>query len=1275
MILIESNYGGGGTSGPQWYYSTATNRNQYIRKDTTAPTTEIGFVNSNRPNVRLNVDGYTVFAPTFSVNPNSVDFGVVSINTTTAYTNLTVSHSGAGTLNVSSVMLGGSDAGSFILDMNSNPTPWALTAGQSKTVKVAFNPMEERSYNAYLRFAGDVRIDHDVPLGGTGIDPTITIIPHTQSFDGTTFPPAGWISQIGSGASGWQRVASSTSPTLTPYSGAGMLYYNSFSLSAPANATLISPPIQASNSGNMYTGSFWMYRDGSNYLTTLDKVEVYTNASPSLTGATLLGTVHRSYTQVPVEAAAGWYQYTFEMGMGSRDIKYFLLKAVSAHGNNMNVDEITFNSVEGGTAPNPAISPNPANNATLVPISTNLSWSSGGGAPTGYKVYFGQDAENLEVVANQAETVFDPAVNLEFGKTYFWNVDPFNDFGNASDIAELPLWQFSTATGVAITPSPANNATGWDASNRLLNWADVTGASGYKVYVGTATGTYDLISGAEVLVSEYTHTQNWAYSTDIFWKVVTLNGSQEVDGTEWKFTTGANPTRPLPYLETFNASTSLPANWIGTFTVSATHGVASNGLYKNLYSYTPTANVVTAPVGPITANTLLEFDYRYMAYTSYPGAAQTLAIGDKLEVQLSTDGVNFETIYTIDSSNHVTSTSFATCGVYITQAKAAEGDIIKVKLLATWAAGDYYLDIDNVNFRHVDSIPVISVTPAEKDFGVVNLNTASAPQIFTVKNVGGGTLAIDPAITIAGDNADQYQLIDLNSYPTYLGPNETMTVAVTFTPTSEGTKSAYLKIMDDLSKNQTQIQLTGTGFDANINDFPYIQDFEASTFLPFGWAKIVFPGNDITRVSGTSTNHSPGGNYAARFSSFSSSIDYNQYLFTAPIEVTAPYTYLSFWHKKSGNYPETLEWGIATDTDPASFTWTPVTLDYLNFQKTEVNLSEYDGQTVYLGFHYYGDFQYYVYLDDIEIGTGSISVPGDNSVTGGDIPPELPGEDTGLPAVVYTVTATGVRDVVVANPGWGVDWYCWLKVGNLFYAGGNPIPAADPNWTFTGINFDAKGEAIIVLNDNQTLPVELSSFTATLTADMFVKIAWVAQSETNHLGYNILRGESNSISTALKINNGIIDEGTALGTQVSYSYADAEVDAGSTYYYWLESVDLGGTTTLFGPLSVLVTGDPNDPGTPELPTVTKLMNAFPNPFNPNTTLRYSLKEAGKVRIEIFNLKGQMVRSFSQDHSTPGYYQVSWDGKDAQGQKVSSGVYMYRMSSGRYHSTKKMVLAK
>ena len=193
---------------------------------------------------------------------------------------------------------------------------------------------------------------------------------------------------------------------------------------------------------------------------------------------------------------------------------------------------------------------------------------------------------------------------------------------------------------------------------------------------------------------------------------------------------------------------------------------------------------------------------------------------------------------------------------------------------------------------------------------------------------------------------------------------------------------------------------------------------------------------------------------------------------------------------------------------------------------------------------------------------------------------------------------------------------------------------------------------------------------------MFVQIAWVAQSETNHLGYNILRGESGDAEDALKLNDSIISEGTALGSQISYSYLDSEVEMETTYYYWLESVDLGGTSALHGPITVLVSGEPGDPGIPPLPpTVTQLLPAFPNPFNPSTNIRYSLVEPAKVKIEIFNVKGQLMRVFENTYETPGYYQISWDGMDSNGRKAASGVYLYRMTAGKYSSYKKMVLAK
>ncbi len=151
---------------------------------------------------------------------------------------------------------------------------------------------------------------------------------------------------------------------------------------------------------------------------------------------------------------------------------------------------------------------------------------------------------------------------------------------------------------------------------------------------------------------------------------------------------------------------------------------------------------------------------------------------------------------------------------------------------------------------------------------------------------------------------------------------------------------------------------------AQINTFPWTENFEG-TFLPDGWTKVVHTSNDITQSS--SQNHTSGGTFSARFSSYDFSNDYNQYLFTPAITVNAAFTQLSFWHRKSNSTLDVLEWGISTSTDPASFTWTPVTLSYTSWQQTIVDLSSYVGSTVYVGFHYYGDYLWYVFLDDVSI--------------------------------------------------------------------------------------------------------------------------------------------------------------------------------------------------------------------------------------------------------------------------------------------------------------------
>jgi len=87
------------------------------------------------------------------------------------------------------------------------------------------------------------------------------------------------------------------------------------------------------------------------------------------------------------------------------------------------------------------------------------------------------------------------------------------------------------------------------------------------------------------------------------------------------------------------------------------------------------------------------------------------------------------------------------------------------------------------------------------------------------------------------------------------------------------------------------------------------------------------------------------------------------------------------------------------------------------------------------------------------------------------------------------------------------------------------------------------------------------------------------------------------------------------------------------------------------------------------------LSAYPNPFNPSTTISFNLPEEGNVKLEIFNLKGQKVKTLVNDKFDAGSHKVVWNGKDENNKPVSSGIFFYKMNSGKFISTKKMILMK
>ena len=110
-----------------------------------------------------------------------------------------------------------------------------------------------------------------------------------------------------------------------------------------------------------------------------------------------------------------------------------------------------------------------------------------------------------------------------------------------------------------------------------------------------------------------------------------------------------------------------------------------------------------------------------------------------------------------------------------------------------------------------------------------------------------------------------------------------------------------------------------------------------------------------------------------------------------------------------------------------------------------------------------------------------------------------------------------------------------------------------------------------------------------------------------------------------------------------------------------------GLNSVTGPVSVRIETRPE---------VYALSDNYPNPFNPETTIKYQLPEAGDVTLEVYNMLGQVVRTLVSEQQNAGRYVLQWDANNDAGQALSSGIYFYRIQAGgEFQSVKKMLLLK
>ena len=117
------------------------------------------------------------------------------------------------------------------------------------------------------------------------------------------------------------------------------------------------------------------------------------------------------------------------------------------------------------------------------------------------------------------------------------------------------------------------------------------------------------------------------------------------------------------------------------------------------------------------------------------------------------------------------------------------------------------------------------------------------------------------------------------------------------------------------------------------------------------------------------------------------------------------------------------------------------------------------------------------------------------------------------------------------------------------------------------------------------------------------------------------------------------------------------------YEYALEALEDDGTVLVLGQTEARL-GDP---------LAFSLEQNVPNPFNPTTTISFTLPEKARANLSIFNVEGKLVKTLVDDVMGEGLKEVTWDGFDSRGIPVSSGVYFYRLKAGKEVLTKKMVV--
>ena len=251
--------------------------------------------------------------------------------------------------------------------------------------------------------------------------------------------------------------------------------------------------------------------------------------------------------------------------------------------------------------------------------------------------------------------------------------------------------------------------------------------------------------------------------------------------------------------------------------------------------------------------------------------------------------------------------------------------------------------------------------------------------------------------------------------------------------------------------------------------------------------------------------------------------------------------------------------------------------------------------------------------------------------------------------------------ILSAGPPWETPW------GETPSLGDNPNPEHYGDVEYAWLHYDSLVVFVLAGNNGLgayfapglSLPVELTSFTAeNIKGEIILK--WQTATETNNSGFEIERLKDYKIEKLQDwIKIGFVEGKGTTAEVTNYIFQD-KINEPGTYSYRLKQIDFDGNFSYSNVVEVNV-------GTP---TEFILYQNFPNPFNPSTTIKFSLPLKANIEISVFNSLGEKVADVFNGELEGGYHEVNFNAS-----QLSSGVYLYQLKTADNVFLKKMVLLK